>query len=85
MSYPKKTLSNIIENGSHSSTLFHYDTPEKHKNIETRTGWHNDYTAITAVVPGIYMDEDGNIQDYFDREGGLYYKNRLGEVNKIDV
>jgi isopenicillin N synthase-like dioxygenase len=31
------------------------------------------------------MDEDGNIQDYFDREGGLYYKNRLGEVNKIDV
>jgi hypothetical protein len=50
MSYPKKSLQKLIEGGSHTGTLFHYDTPEHHKNKESVTNWHNDYTAITGII-----------------------------------
>lgn len=48
-------------------------------------GWHNDHGALTALTSAMYIDKDGNEISLTKPEGGLYAKNRFGEIERIAI
>lgn len=48
-------------------------------------GWHNDMCCLTGLVPGMYLDKDGNQTLCPDPNAGLYIKSRGGEVIHVQI
>eukprot|EP01083_Nonionella_stella_P093725 262757_1 len=69
-----------------------YETGEHSDRTDNWCGWHNDHSALTGLVLGMFFDENGNIvhdiahyKDNKDAKGGLYIKTRENVTYSVEL
>lgn len=48
-------------------------------------GWHNDHGSLTGLLPGMYLDENGQQIQSPDKNAGLYIKSRGGDTIQVQL
>lgn len=84
--YQKDFLYKVVTQGrNHIGRILHYFPFEKSTSSDDWCGWHNDHGAITALTPAMYVDSNGNETSIKTNSGGLFAKNRFGEMTKVTI
>ena len=84
--YEKDNLYRIITEGkNHLGRMLHYFPFDKKTGEDDWCGWHNDHGSLTALTPAMLVDANGNEVPIKTTTGGLFAKNRFGDVTKIAI
>lgn len=90
--YSPKKLSNLLQESNYcKGRLLHYFPLEKSKNRENDSndfsswcGWHNDHGSLTGLIPGLYLDENGQSTSTAGNDkSGLYIQARNGSIHHV--
>eukprot|EP00550_Attheya_septentrionalis_P010755 CAMPEP_0198305060 /NCGR_PEP_ID=MMETSP1449-20131203/57715_1 /TAXON_ID=420275 /ORGANISM="Attheya septentrionalis, Strain CCMP2084" /LENGTH=416 /DNA_ID=CAMNT_0044007591 /DNA_START=130 /DNA_END=1380 /DNA_ORIENTATION=- len=99
--YETKKIETIITDSlCCKARLLHYfardeNNMNENKNDESQTmddmdfsdwcGWHNDHGSLTGLVPGMFLDENGEEVSSPDPKAGLYYNPRNGTLVHVKL
>jgi isopenicillin N synthase-like dioxygenase len=82
-------LADVIRNTrSTKARLLHYFPlpSEGSREVDSWCGWHNDHSALTGLVPNIFMDVASEKEvPNPDPNSGLYIKNRNGQIVRVKI
>lgn len=54
-------------------------------NFSDWCGWHNDHGSLTGLIPGMYLDDNGEQIECPDKKAGLYIKSRGGDTIQVEL
>eukprot|EP00299_Pterocystis_sp_00344_P009784 c4228_g1_i1.p1 GENE.c4228_g1_i1~~c4228_g1_i1.p1 ORF type:complete len:359 (-),score=86.90 c4228_g1_i1:18-1094(-) len=87
--YEANKLERIIQTSKccKARLLHYFDLTDKSAECRADSwcGWHNDHGSLTALCPGMFIDENGDECSCPDPAAGLYIHTRTGKTVKAAV
>ena len=70
-----------------AARAIYYRPPGERKELPKNwCSWHKDYSYITGLVPGTFLDKNGNIiNNYYESDAGLYIQKRDYEIIQLTI